>query len=104
MAKRRAPTCEAMSMTRTAERTRRSSKVPTATSPRSTGHSYVRLLGLEIYETPALLGRIREGLSFRSWDQFLRNTGLETDTAALLVQIAPRTLARRKQVGRLHPD
>jgi putative toxin-antitoxin system antitoxin component (TIGR02293 family) len=93
-----------MMMTKTAERTPPSGKAPTGASPRSAGHLYVRLLGLQTYETPVLLGRIREGLSFRSWDQFLRNTGLEKDTAAHLVNIAPRTLARRKEEGRLHPD
>ncbi len=91
-------------MTRTAQKTRPSSKAPSAGSSRSAGHSYVRLLGLQTYETPVLLGRIREGLSFRSWDQFLRNTGLQKETAAHLVNIAPRTLARRKEEGRLNPD
>jgi putative toxin-antitoxin system antitoxin component (TIGR02293 family) len=93
-----------MSMTKTVERARRSRKATKAASPRSAGHPYVRLLGLQTYETPVLLGRIREGLSFRSWDQFLRNTGLDKDTASHLVNIAPRTLARRKEEGRLHPD
>jgi putative toxin-antitoxin system antitoxin component (TIGR02293 family) len=91
-------------MTKTAERARPSSKTPTAATPRSAGHLYVRLLGLQTYETPALLGRIREGLSFRSWEQFLRNTGLDRETAAHVVNIAPRTLARRKEEGRLHQD
>ncbi len=91
-------------MTRSAERGRRSVKGSATAPPRSSGHAYVRLLGLQVDDTAALLGRVREGLSIRSWDQFLRNTGLAKETAAHLVSIAPRTLARRKEEGRLNPD
>jgi putative toxin-antitoxin system antitoxin component (TIGR02293 family) len=91
-------------MTKTAESGRRSGKALKAAPPRSSGHSYVRLLGLQTYDTAALLGRVREGLGFRSWDQFLRNTGFPKETVAHLVSIAPRTLARRKEEGRLNPD
>ncbi len=60
--------------------------------------------GCADFDTAGLLGQVREGLSFRSWEQFLHNTGLPKETAARLVSIAPRTLARRKEEGRLNPD
>ncbi len=68
------------------------------------GHFYVALLGLKIRETQKLLERINEGLSFSSWESFLRNTNLSKEDAIHLVQITARTLSRRKEEGRLHPD
>src|SRR6516165_5258204 len=91
-------------MTKAAEKTRRSGKASAATPIAEAGHRYVNLIGLRIYDTAGLLDRVRAGLSFRSWDQFLRNTGLANETAAHLVNIAPRTLARRREEGRLNPD
>ncbi|SPJ14272.1 conserved hypothetical protein [Syntrophobacter sp. SbD2] len=68
------------------------------------GNSYVLLLGLEVGHTPALLKRIKEGLSYNSWESFIRNTDLRKEHAIHLVQISSRTLTRRKEEGRLHPD
>lgn len=68
------------------------------------GNSYVTLLGLRIFDTPKLLERIRQGLSYRAWEQFVRNTALSNDEVASLVQITFRTLQRRKKEGRFHPD
>lgn len=68
------------------------------------GNSYLLLLGLEVGHTPALLQRIKEGLSYNSWESFIRNTDLLKEQAVNLVQISSRTLARRKEEGRLHPD
>jgi len=70
----------------------------------SAGHSYVSLLGIHAFDTAGLLERVREGLAYSSWDRFLESTGLAKETAIHFVQITPRTLARRKQEGRLHPD
>ena len=69
-----------------------------------TGHHYVSLLGLRTFDMPKLLERIRKGLSYRAWERFVRNTTLSNDEALSLVQISPRTLQRRKEEGRLHPD
>lgn len=91
-------------MSKTIVKAERPEKVPTVAPARSAGHPYVRLLGLPGQDTAALLGRVREGLAYRAWDQFLRNTGLDRETAAHLVGIAPRTLARRKEEARLNPE
>lgn len=62
------------------------------------------LLGLEVSETPELLKLIKEGLGYSSWENFIRNTDLSKEEVARLVQISSRTLSRRKEEGRLHPD
>jgi putative toxin-antitoxin system antitoxin component (TIGR02293 family) len=79
---------------------------PTKPAPRvrGAGHLYVTLLGLQTFDTAGLRQRIGQGLAYRSWVQFLQNTGLTKEEAHLLVSIAPRTLVRRKEEGRLHPD
>lgn len=66
--------------------------------------NYVWLLGLKVLETPELLKRVKEGLGYSSWENFIRNTDLRKEDAIDLVQISPRTLSRRKEEGRLHPD
>jgi putative toxin-antitoxin system antitoxin component (TIGR02293 family) len=68
------------------------------------GNSYVLLLGLKVGQTPELLKRIKEGLGYSSWESFIRNTDLRKEDAITFVQISPRTLSRRKEEGRLHPD
>ncbi len=78
-------------------------KVPSSRKGRFR-NSYIRLLGLEVGQTPALLKRIKEGLGYNSWESFIRNTYLRKEDATNLVQISSRTLARRKEEGRLHPD
>jgi putative toxin-antitoxin system antitoxin component (TIGR02293 family) len=68
------------------------------------GHYYVMLLGLKTFDTAKLLERIREGLSYSAWERFARNLSLPKEAITSLVQISPRTLSRRKEEGRLHPD
>ena len=71
---------------------------------RPSGHSFVTLLGLPTSDVASLRERIQEGLTYRSWGQFLESTGLSNEAVIQVVQITPRTLARRKSEGRLHPD
>lgn len=73
-------------------------------SGQSSDHLYVSLLGLRTFDTAGLRELISEGLSFRSWERFVRATEIPKDLAASVVGIKPRTLARRKDEGRLHPD
>ena len=68
------------------------------------GHYYVTLLGLRTFDTPKLLERIKRGFSFSAWERFVKNTALAKDDVAKFVQITSRTLQRRKEEGRLHPD
>src|SRR5262245_46758478 len=67
------------------------------------GHSYVALLGIETFDTASLLAQVRQGIAYGSWERFLQSTGLTKEAASRLIQITPRTLARRKEEGRLQP-
>ena len=60
------------------------------------GHSFVTLLGLPSSDTADLRERIREGLSYRSWDQFLETSGLPKEAIIQVVGMTARTLARRR--------
>jgi len=68
------------------------------------GHYYVILLGLKTFDTAKLVERIHRGLSYSAWERFVRNLALPKEAATSLVQISSRTLSRRKEEGRLHPD
>lgn len=68
------------------------------------GHYYVALLGLRTYEPLRLYERVRKGLAYSVLLRFQRNTSLSAALLADLAQIPPRTLARRKQKGRLDPE
>lgn len=65
---------------------------------------YVALLGLRNYEPLKIYDRVRAGLSFSAFVRFQRNTSLESDDLAALIQLPARTLARRRAAGRLEPD
>jgi putative toxin-antitoxin system antitoxin component (TIGR02293 family) len=74
-------------------------------SPAASGqHEYLSLLGLRSFDTASLLKRLEEGLSYAAFERLksrLKVTSQELADAAL---IPPRTLARRKKAGRMHPD
>jgi putative toxin-antitoxin system antitoxin component (TIGR02293 family) len=67
-------------------------------------HSYIRLLGLTTLETPELLKRVEAGFPYRTFERFRRNVDLPIEELADLVQIPRRTLARRREEGRLTPE
>lgn len=67
-------------------------------------HPYLLLLGLDPMDTPRLVERVEEGLSFGQLERLRQNVGLSREEMSELVQIRPRTLDRRKKEGRLHPD
>ena len=69
-----------------------------------TGHPYVVLLGLRTFDTARLMERVAEGLPYSTLEHFTRNSALPRDVVSELLQISPRTLARRKDEGRLHLD
>lgn len=64
-------------------------------------HSYVALLGLKTFETLELLDRVEAGFSFKTFERLQRNLALPTEELADFVQITLRTLARRREEGRL---
>jgi putative toxin-antitoxin system antitoxin component (TIGR02293 family) len=67
-------------------------------------HPYLLLLGLDPVDTPQLVERVEEGLTFGELERLRQNMGLSREEMAVLVQIKPRTLDRRKKEGRLHPE
>jgi len=52
-------------------------------------------------EITKLLEKVEAGFPYRTFERFQRNIDLQTEELAHLVQIRPRTLARRREAGRL---
>jgi putative toxin-antitoxin system antitoxin component (TIGR02293 family) len=93
-----------MSKTAVGKPRRDSKRLTKPAQDQGSGHTYVGLLGMRANDTPGLLEEVREGLPYNSWERFLASTGLSKEAASGVVQITSRTLARRKEQGRLHPD
>jgi putative toxin-antitoxin system antitoxin component (TIGR02293 family) len=66
-------------------------------------HAYVVLLGLNVFDPPALMKLIAKGLPLQALQRFVRNTGLTVEQVAELIDIPKRTFARRKAQKRLTP-
>ena len=67
------------------------------------GHFYAALFGLRRYDSIYLVKQIQHGLLFSAYARFQRNTLLPNQLLAAIVEIPERTLARRKETGRLQP-
>jgi putative toxin-antitoxin system antitoxin component (TIGR02293 family) len=67
-------------------------------------HAWALLLGLRHFDTAELLARLADGLAYSALEHFQRNVELPLHRVAEMVQVPPRTLARRKEQGRLRPD
>jgi len=67
-------------------------------------HLYVSLLGLRTFGTAELHSRLEDGLSFETLERLRRVLNLPLSRISELLQISPRTLARRKEAKRLQPD
>lgn len=67
-------------------------------------HAYVILLGLNRFDFPGLIERIEKGLPYTALERLQRNTGFTTEQMIDLLQIPKRTLARRKESGRLSAE
>jgi putative toxin-antitoxin system antitoxin component (TIGR02293 family) len=65
---------------------------------------YLHLLGLPIRDMPALLQTVRKGIPYTALERLQRNLQLSLEQIARLMQVPPRTLARRRQDRRLRPD
>lgn len=61
----------------------------------------LRLRGRDTLE---LVRSVRRGLAYRYFERTKQALGLSAEQVARLVQITPRTLARRREEGRLRPD
>jgi len=51
-----------------------------------------------------LILNVKRGVAFREFEQLRAKLGVSTQVLAAVVGISERTLARRKQEGRLQPD
>ena len=65
---------------------------------------YLELLGVRAANLRDLLRLIARGLPYESIERLQRNTGLEMDTLAALVQLPRRTLTRRRNDRRFAPE
>ena len=75
-----------------------------AQSGRHDGHYYVALFGLRRYDALHVMEHIRRGFAYSAVERFQRNTELPFRVLAEAAEIPERTLARRKESGRLEPD
>jgi putative toxin-antitoxin system antitoxin component (TIGR02293 family) len=66
--------------------------------------SYARLLGLRAATPLALVREVARGLPYATITSLRRATGLSTRELADAVNIRMRTVARRKEQGRLDPE
>jgi putative toxin-antitoxin system antitoxin component (TIGR02293 family) len=71
---------------------------------RGAENAHLVLLGLPAVDSMALVARIRAGLSYGALERFQRNIALTTEQLAALIQVNPRTLARRRSEGKLAAD
>lgn len=67
-------------------------------------HLHVTLLGLRTYETVSLHSRLEEGLSYQALERLRQVVDVPIGDIADLLRISPRTVARRKESGKLQPD
>lgn len=65
---------------------------------------YVLLLGMRPPESLRLLRMVRTGLTFSALERFQEGLRFSPEQVARLLQIPARTLARRRQAGRLRPE
>lgn len=73
-------------------------------SPDEGPFGYVALLGLRMFDLPHLLRDVERGLPYKTLEHFVRTVPLTMAQVLDLVGIAPRTLARRKDEGRLSAE
>jgi putative toxin-antitoxin system antitoxin component (TIGR02293 family) len=68
--------------------------------PTHAGSSGLRSLGLERMETPAILGLLRNGLTWAQLVDFQRDAGFSGQEMAAFLDLPERTFARRRSTGR----
>lgn len=59
-------------------------------------------LGIQTADPLKVIKELQAGLPYRAYRQFLDNSGLDTEAVVRVVGIAVRTLARRRDQGRLN--
>jgi len=71
---------------------------------RGGNHSYTLLLGMKKLELKKLIKEVQAGFPISAFERLRHNMSLPLSAFAELTQINKRTLARRREVGRLLPD
>ena len=66
-------------------------------------HFYAALLGLRTYDPLELADAVNKGLRYAAFSRLVVNTMLPPGVIADVAQISERTLARRKESGKLEP-
>jgi putative toxin-antitoxin system antitoxin component (TIGR02293 family) len=67
-------------------------------------YAFVSLVGLRAEDPIGIFKAVQRGLSFAALETFQRRSGLSTADLADAIVITARTLARRKEQGRLEPE
>jgi len=67
-------------------------------------YAYVALLGLRQYDPLTIDAHVRKGFAYSAFERFAKNVELPAVRLAELTGIPARTLARRKEEGRLAPE
>jgi len=85
--------------------TRHPNVLPLARPRHRTAHYPSRgsSLGLSAQSTGQLIHTVERGLSFKAFENFSAEAGIEPSAIASVIQIPERTLSRRKSSGRLSP-
>jgi putative toxin-antitoxin system antitoxin component (TIGR02293 family) len=66
--------------------------------------SYARRIGVNVKNTVDLIEKINAGLPYRAFEKLQSELGVTSKELAKIVQVAPRTLTRRKTARRFQPD
>ena len=69
-----------------------------------TPRDYIVLLGLDFFDLPSVTAAVEKGFSWKTFERFVKNIDLPTERVADFLGIPRRTLARRKNEGRLKSD
>jgi putative toxin-antitoxin system antitoxin component (TIGR02293 family) len=67
-------------------------------------HFYAALLGLSTFDAAGLHDRVAAGLSYSALERLRKAVDLPMSQLAELIRVPTRTLARRKDRGRLEPE
>lgn len=66
--------------------------------------AYAKRIGVKAETALELVEKINVGLTYRSFEKLRKEMGLSARELGEIVQVAPRTLTRRKVAGRFRPD
>lgn len=70
----------------------------------NTSLSYARRIGVNVKNTVDLIEKINSGLPYRAFEKLQTELGVTSKELARIIQVAPRTLTRRKAARRFQPD